>query len=220
MSVADPPLRTATEGCGKTLFIASSNIGKLSEFREIADIYHQPVELIPDFDSFTAPHESGSTFAENACIKASAYSRQLPGKLVVTDDSGLEVDALGGAPGIYSARYAADQTDSKPTDADNNYKLIAELSRRSDAVRTARFVCVIALACDGNIIGTFAGEARGEILQAPRGKRGFGYDPLFFVPAANKTFAEMLPDEKASCSHRAAAFRKLLESLSSRDPIS
>jgi XTP/dITP diphosphohydrolase len=197
----------------RTVYVASSNRGKLREFAEIADTYGVEVAPLPNLHLLPVPVETGSTFEENARIKAAAYSQDVPGKLVIADDSGLEVDALNGAPGVFSARYAGESENDKPSDSDNNYKLLGELEQMPDAERTARFVCVIALAKNGNIIETFRGEAYGEILVSPLGKHGFGYDPLFFVPAANKTFAEMDAEEKAQYSHRGAAFRKLLEHL-------
>jgi len=192
------------------LLVASSNRGKLREFQEIAAEYGVKLEAVPNLKEIPEPEESGSTFEENAIIKAIAYSKHAPGQLVFADDSGLAVDALNGAPGVYSARYAASEG-KKPSDSDNNYKLLGELAQIPNADRGAKFVCVIALAQDGKVIETFSGEARGEILLSPLGKGGFGYDPLFFFPAANKTFAEMGTEEKARYSHRGAAFRKLME---------
>lgn len=200
-----------------SIVVATSNPGKLKEFRDIAQLYEVHVNVLPAASQVATPQESGSTYEENACIKAVAYSRVLPGQLVIADDSGLEVDALGGIPGVHSARYASDIVSGKPTDADNNHKLLAELARLGRPERTARFVCVIAMATDGEVIKSFRGEAHGEILQAPLGKHGFGYDPLFFVPAADKTFAEMNAIEKAAHSHRGAAFRNLLDYLGSSD---
>lgn len=196
-----------------TLYVASSNRGKLREFAEIAATYGIQVESLPNLHLLPEPKETGTTFEENARIKAAAYSQDVPDALVFADDSGLEVDALNGAPGVYSARYAATSEDDKPSDSDNNYKLLGELSDLPHAPRTARFVCVIALAKNGEIIQIFRGEAQGEILASPLGKNGFGYDPLFFVVEANKTFAEMNAEEKARYSHRGAAFRSLLDYL-------
>jgi XTP/dITP diphosphohydrolase len=195
------------------LYIASSNRGKLREFTEIAATYEIQVEPLPNLHLLPEPNETGATFEENARIKAVAYSQDVPDAFVIADDSGLEVDALNGAPGVYSARYAATDERDKPSDSDNNYKLLGELAELPNAPRTGRFVCVIALAKNGTIIETFRGEAHGEILASPLGKNGFGYDPLFFVVEANKTFAEMNAEEKALYSHRGAAFRKLLDYL-------
>lgn len=199
------------------IFVASSNRGKLKEFVQIAAAAGSDlaIESVPGMADIPEPDETGSTFEENARIKAIAYSKHIPGALVFADDSGLEVDALGGAPGIRSARFAARDENHKPPDRDNNWKLLQALSQHPTAERAARFVCVIALARDGEIIATFHGEASGEILQAEVGKHGFGYDPLFYISPANKTFAEMNAEEKATYSHRGAAFRKLLEYLRS-----
>ena len=127
------------------IFVASSNLGKLREFADAAVSYELHVYPLKGLGGIDTPHESGSTFAENAAIKAIAYSRHAPGEIVIADDSGLEVDALGGAPGILSARYAQ-QGERTPSDADNNYKLLYELSQKPQIERTARFICVIAAA--------------------------------------------------------------------------
>jgi XTP/dITP diphosphohydrolase len=192
------------------LYAATSNPGKLQDYRAASgDVEVLP---LPGVESMPAPEETGTSFAENAAIKATAYSRAAPGRLVIADDSGLEVAALGGAPGIRSARYAQ-HGDGPATDAANNDKLLHELSGRRGAERAARFVCVIAAARDGELLGIFRGEAAGEILDAPRGTGGFGYDPLFYVAAAQQTFAEMGGEVKWRYSHRGAAFRKLREWL-------
>ena len=132
---------------------------------------------------------------------------------MLADDSGLEVDALGGAPGVHSARYAAraEGGEGNSADAANNARLLRELGATPAERRTARFVCVIAAARDGHTLATFRGEADGRILEEPRGSGGFGYDPLFWFPAIAKTFAELEPPEKAQYSHRGQAFRKFLE---------
>jgi XTP/dITP diphosphohydrolase len=154
--------------------------------------------------------ESGKTFQENAVLKATAASRQLPG-LVVADDSGLEVDALRGAPGIYSARYAGQNA----TDRQNIDKLLAELARIERAKRSARFRCVIALAREGKLLETFEGVVEGVIVDAPRGRSGFGYDPVFTPRGFCKTFGQLSPSEKDRVSHRARALEKLRVRLSS-----
>jgi XTP/dITP diphosphohydrolase len=202
-----------------TLYVASSNKGKLREFRAAAQEYNIFVEPLPGLNGIEAPAETGATFEENAKIKAIAYSRTLPGRLVFADDSGLQVDALNGAPGVYSARYAATEDDPEPSDDENNYKLIYELSQRPEAANTAHFVCVIALAKDGEVLQTFSGVTDGEILSAPLGKGGFGYDPLFFVPSLNKTYAEVNEREKLQVSHRGKAFRALLQWLEQKGVI-
>jgi XTP/dITP diphosphohydrolase len=199
------------------LYVASSNAGKLREFRQAANQFGISVDPLPNLSSTAAPEETGSTFEENACIKAKAYSRLLPGELVFADDSGLEVHALNGAPGVYSARYAATEDDPEPSDSDNNYKLLYELSRMPNADRSARFVCVIAVARDGEVLTTLIGTADGEILLAPLGHGGFGYDPLFYVPEKRKTFAELGEEEKLQVSHRGKAFKTLLQWLLARN---
>jgi len=156
--------------------------------------------------------EDGPTFRENACQKALHYSQFTSG-LVFADDSGLCVDALGGAPGVYSARFAGQGA----TDEANNAKLLRALNEARRATgqgnRAAHYVCVIALAGRKQILTTVEGRADGLILEAPRGRGGFGYDPLFFFPPLGKTFAELTPEAKFELSHRGHAFRKLLEYL-------
>jgi XTP/dITP diphosphohydrolase len=197
------------------IYVATSNRGKLKDFAGAAREFGVDILPLPDFDEIPEVVEDGKTFEENARKKAEAYSRHLPNEIVIADDSGLEVDALGGAPGVYSARFAASSENERPSDSDNNYKLIQALSEFPGCERTAQFVCVIAAARDGELLSTFRGEAKGEILQMPIGRHGFGYDPLFYVPEINKTFAEMSAEEKSQYSHRGAAFKKLLEWLKS-----
>ena len=203
-----------------TLYVATSNKGKLREFRKASENVNVIIEPLPTLDEVEPPAETGKTFEENARIKAEAYSRTLPAHLVFADDSGIEVAALGGAPGVFSARYAATPQDRDPSDEDNNYKLIYELSQRPGAERTARFVCVIAIAKDGETLGTFTGSVDGEILQAPLGKGGFGFDPLFLIPALNKTMAELDEEEKFAVSHRGNAFRAMLRWLEEKGLVS
>jgi XTP/dITP diphosphohydrolase len=192
------------------IFVATTNPGKIKDLAGIASILN--VDVVPFPRDHTTPdvEEDGATFEENAIKKAEAYSALLPNELVIADDSGLEVDALSGKPGVYSARFAATDRDHKPSDSANNYKLLHELSQQPGCTRIARFVCVIAAARDGRVVRTFRGEANGEILPTPIGNRGFGYDSLFFVAEAHKTFAEMGAEEKAKYSHRGAAFREFL----------
>ena len=192
------------------IFVATSSRGKLEDFAAAATINGVVVVALPEFDKLPLV-EDGATFEANARKKAAAYSQISPGALLLADDSGLQVDALGGAPGIFSARFAAKHESHKPSDSDNNDKLLYELSLKPEYPRTARFVCVIAAARDGDVLATFRGEAQGEILQMPLGRKGFGYDPLFYSPAANKTFAEMTREEKAAYSHRGAAFKIFLD---------
>jgi XTP/dITP diphosphohydrolase len=193
----------------RRVLIATSNPGKLRDFAGAAASHGIAIAALPDFESLPAVREDGATFEANARKKAEHFSRFAAGEIVLADDSGLEVNSLGGAPGVHSARYAAASAEANADDQANNARLLRELSRASD--RTARFVCVIAAARDGDTLSTFRGEADGRILEVPRGSGGFGYDPLFFFPALGKTFAELAPEEKANVSHRGAAFRKFLE---------
>jgi XTP/dITP diphosphohydrolase len=171
------------------------------------------VKSIPDFSSLPLAVEDGLTFEANARKKAEHYSRFAPGELVLADDSGLTVEALGGAPGVHSARYAAEEphrAEYNTGDEANNARVLHQLEGVPPEKRTGRFVCVIAVARDGQTIATFSGQAEGVILDRARGSGGFGYDPLFYFPEIQKTFAELAPEEKARYSHRGAAFSKFL----------
>lgn len=185
-----------------TVFCATSNAGKLREFQLAA----------PDFDvqklpkQVTAPEETAETFEENAMLKAVYYGQFADGYLFA-DDSGLEVDALGGAPGVHSARYAGDHA----KDADNNELLLKNLDGHMN--RSARFVCVIALVKDGKPVKTFRGSVEGQILDAPRGSGGFGYDPLFFHEPFGCTFGEAPIGDKMLVSHRAQALSAMFAFL-------
>jgi XTP/dITP diphosphohydrolase len=187
------------------LYACSSNPGKLKDFALAA--CPAAIEPLPGLSAIQAPEETGSTFEENARLKARYYSRFTP-ELVFADDSGIEVDALRGAPGVRSARYAGPSA----TDAENNSLLLRNLETASD--RCARFICVITLARAGVVLGTFGGVVEGEILRAPRGFGGFGYDPLFFYSPFGCAFAELTPEKKFSVSHRGKALRALCEFLS------
>jgi XTP/dITP diphosphohydrolase len=196
------------------ILIATSNPGKLRDLQGAARPLGLQVECIPNFSNLPLVVEDGKTFDENARKKAEEYSLHVPGEVVLADDSGLEVDALAGGPGVHSARYAADEphlADANTDDDANNAKLICEIKRVAPDNRAGRFVCVIVAAKDGKALATFRGEAEGVILDAPRGMNGFGYDPLFYFPQIEKTFAELSAEEKAKYSHRGAAFRKFLE---------
>jgi len=197
----------------KRVLIATSNPGKLRDFTGAASAFGIEITSIPNFSSLPTVIEDGATFEANARKKAEAYSRYVPGELVLADDSGLEADALAGAPGVHSARYAANEphlANSNTEDEANNARLLRELKDVPADRRTARFVCVVAAARDGQILGAFRGKAEGVILEAPRGNNGFGYDPLFYFPPIQKTFAELSAEEKAKYSHRGAAFREFL----------
>jgi XTP/dITP diphosphohydrolase len=203
----------------RTVLVATSNAGKLRDFAGAAAPYGITIRTIPNFSSLPEVVEDGATFGENARKKAEAYSLAVPGEIVLADDSGLEVDALGGAPGVYSARYAAlnpqrnepHATNYNSDDEANNARVLRELDDVPEDKRTARFVCVLAAARDGHTVHTFRGAAEGVMLRAPRGNNGFGYDPLFYFPQIGKTFAELSAEEKAQYSHRGAAFRAFLE---------
>jgi XTP/dITP diphosphohydrolase len=197
----------------KRILIATSNPGKLRDFAGAALSHGVEIASLHDFSSLPAVAEDGLTFEANARKKAEFYSRFAPGEIVLADDSGLEVDALGGAPGVHSARYAADEphkAENNTDDEANNARLIRELKAVSPEKRTGRFVCVIAAAREGQTLEVFRGKAEGIILDRPRGHNGFGYDPLFYFPQIQKTFAELTAQEKAGYSHRGAAFRQFL----------
>ncbi len=198
------------------VLIATSNAGKLRDFAAAAAPHDLEVRGVPAAVLAEPVTEDGATFAENACKKAEHYSRRLPGELVLADDSGLEVAALGGAPGVHSARYAVMDASDRPgldnsDDRANNARLLRELENVPDDRRQARFVCVIAAARDGRTVATFEAHVDGHILHEGRGSGGFGYDPLFFVEALGRTFGEAAPEEKAALSHRGQAFRKFLD---------
>jgi XTP/dITP diphosphohydrolase len=204
----------------KCVLIATSNPGKLRDFAGAAAPYGIEIAAIPNFSSIPAIVEDGKTFEENARKKAEGYSRYTPGEIVIADDSGLEVDALGGAPGVHSARYAADEphlADENTDDEANNAKLIRQIKLVPAEKRTGRFVCCIAAARDGVTLQVFEGKAEGIILDQPRGSNGFGYDPLFYFPQIGKAFAELSAEEKARYSHRGQAFRKFLDWARSSD---
>jgi len=196
------------------LFLASSNAGKLAEYRVLARPSALSVvidlALLPDFDALPAFEEIAPTFAENAAGKALHYSRHGDG-LVFADDSGLVVPALGGGPGVHSARYAGPQA----TNSQRIEKLLSEMRDKTGSQRAAYFVCAIALAERGRAMAIVTDRVDGEILEAPRGSGGFGYDPVFYFPALEKTFAELPAEEKNQRSHRGKAFRRLLAALSS-----
>jgi XTP/dITP diphosphohydrolase len=198
------------------IYVATSNEGKVRDFEGAARNLGVTVAPLPGFAGVPQAVEDGATFEENARIKAEHYSRYAPGELVLADDSGLAVDALNGAPGVHSARYAAIVTGTTPAagnsdDEDNNRLLMTQLEALPPGQRTGKFVCVLAAARDGATLRAFHGHVGGQLLTVPRGNHGFGYDPLFYFPDLGKTFAEISADEKARYSHRGQAFRKFLD---------
>jgi XTP/dITP diphosphohydrolase len=198
------------------VLVATSNPGKIRDLVGAAAAHGIEIVTVTNFASLPDVVEDGLTFEANARKKAEHYSHYSAGEMVIADDSGLAVDALQGAPGVRSARYAADEhnPDEESGNSDdeaNNNRLLRELHEVPDEYRTGRFVCVIAVARNGHTLATFHGKAEGIILHARRGSGGFGYDPLFFFPQIEKTFAELTAEEKAKHSHRGAAFRQFLE---------
>jgi XTP/dITP diphosphohydrolase len=192
------------------LFLASRNAHKTGELAQLLGPEFA-LEDLRGHPEIAVVIEDGATFAENARIKAIAVSRQLPG-LVLADDSGLEVDSLGGAPGVFSARFAG----LEASDEANRRKLLVELAKRGpNAVRTARFHCALALARDGRVLAIREGSAAGEIVRQARGSAGFGYDPLFQPNEFSETFAELAAATKNSISHRGRAVTKMKEFLRS-----
>ncbi|MBV8436014.1 MAG: non-canonical purine NTP pyrophosphatase [Silvibacterium sp.] len=207
-----------------TLYAATSNAGKLRDFAAAAGENDVNVLPLPNLEAIPPPPEDEPTFETNARAKAIYYSRFLLGEIVVADDSGIEVDALGGKPGVRSARYAADasfMTDSAGgTDQRNNLYLLARLTGIPTNRRSARYCCVLAVARDGKCLLTAEGTVEGEILTAPRGDGGFGYDPLFYLPELGRTMAEIDLATKLCLSHRGRALRALIAAMHSHLSIS
>ena len=200
----------------RRIYLATSNPGKIREFREAAQALAVALDPLPGLDRLPSAVEDGDTFEQNARKKADHYSHYTPNALVLAEDSGLIVDALQGAPGVYSARYAAmlhsgAASHQNSSDQENNLALIQQLERLSDRNLAGKYVSVMALARDGKTLATFTGEAHGELRTVPRGTQGFGYDPLFYFPALEKTFAELSLEQKRQHSHRGQAFRAFLE---------
>ena len=197
-----------------TLFIATTNAGKLRDFAKAAASTSILIAPLPGLAAIAAPVEDALTFAGNARIKAMYYAAQAPGKIVLADDSGLEVDALHGAPGVRSARYAEDAAFPGPPgaglDERNNACLLASLRGVPSDQRPARYRCSMAAVVDGRLIAEADGTVEGEIVDVPRGTSGFGYDPLFHLPEYGKTMAELDPATRLACSHRGRALRTLL----------
>ncbi|MFP5114445.1 XTP/dITP diphosphatase [Bacillaceae bacterium C204] len=188
----------------KEVIIATKNPGKAREFEHIFSSRGITVLTLLDFPEIPEVDETGTTFEENAALKAEAVSKAL-GKMVIGDDSGLIVDALEGRPGIYSARYAGE-----PKNDDNNTdKVLSELEEAPEEKRSARFYCALAVAVPGQETITVSGTCEGRILEERRGSNGFGYDPVFYVPEKGLAMAELSSDEKNKISHRANALKKL-----------
>jgi len=200
-----------------TIYAATSNPHKLSEFAKSAGSEGIDVLALPGLDGMPEPVEDAATFMGNAEIKAIATSKLAPGLTVFADDSGLEAEGLGNRPGVHSARFADElgfETNypnaALTRDSRNNRCLLSLLAQLPSASRAARFVCALAVAKDGKVLVRAEGEVRGLLLTAPRGKGGFGYDPLFLLPALNLTMAELGTEQKWELSHRGNAFRALL----------
>jgi XTP/dITP diphosphohydrolase len=199
------------------LYAATTNPGKLRDFvRAAASSPSIRIEPLPNIAVIPAPPEDEPTFQANACAKAIYYSLRAPNLLVLADDSGLEVAALDGAPGVRSARFAADL--AHPGDADtpdnrNNAALLAALAAVPEARRQARYLCSLALARNGELLHTAEGTVEGLILSAPRGAGGFGYDPLFFLPPLGRTMSELPPAGRLALNHRGRAITALLSRL-------
>jgi XTP/dITP diphosphohydrolase len=202
-----------------TLYVATSNPGKLRDFAVAAQSAHIEIVPLPGIENISPPPEDATTFTDNARNKAIAYSQHAPGCIVLSDDSGLEVDALHGAPCVRSARFAEDAgfIPDTPrqitTDECNNLFLLRKLHGIPAAQRTARYRCTLAAAKDGECIAIADGTVEGIILESPQGNGGFGYDPLFYLPDLHRTMAEISLDEKIQLSHRGLALRALLGKL-------
>lgn len=194
------------------LLIATHNNGKVQEISKLFSRFYDDIVTLKDLGIAFEVEETGATFGENARLKALGYAARVSGCDVLADDSGLEVDALSGAPGVFSARYSGENA----IDASNNALLLERMGSVPDEKRRARFQCCVALA-RGNSLITASGSCEGVILRAPRGSGGFGYDPLFYVEQFGKTFAELSLDEKNEISHRSRALRALEAKLRAWD---
>ncbi|MBD3108394.1 XTP/dITP diphosphatase [Bacillus sp. AGMB 02131] len=192
----------------KKIIIATGNKGKAREFATLFSPLGYDVLTLHDLEGATDVEETGSTFEENAILKAEALCEQF-NTMVISDDSGLMIDALDGRPGVYSARYAGEQKN----DDDNIDKVLEELKGVPEEKRTARFYCALAVAIPGQETITVSGTVEGRIANARQGENGFGYDPVFYVPTLGKMMAELKPEEKNAISHRANALKKLKELL-------
>jgi XTP/dITP diphosphohydrolase len=194
-----------------TLLIATHNAHKTGEMRAILGSHFDVITDLTELPGMTPPEENGATFAENSAIKALAASLAMPDAFILADDSGLEVDALGGAPGIYSSRFSGDNA----TDASNRDKLLHELAlpEHADAPRSARFRCAVTIARGGEVIAQFDGTVEGRIADTMTGEGGFGYDPLFIPEGHDRSFGELSEEVKNSMSHRGRALEKFREWL-------
>jgi XTP/dITP diphosphohydrolase len=193
---------------GTELLLASQNPGKLAEMRKLVEGLEFQVVGPRDLRILEAPDETGSTFIENAVLKARYYSRR-SGRLTAADDSGLSVDALGGAPGLYSSRFGGEGA----SDEDRNRLLLSRLQGVPAERRGARFTSAVAVAWGEEVLFQAIESVEGRIAEAPRGDNGFGYDPVFFYPPYGKTFGEVAPRDKDQVSHRGKAFARLREFL-------
>jgi XTP/dITP diphosphohydrolase len=192
----------------KQVLIATQNLGKARDFEALLHPRGYEVLTLQDVAKDMDIEETGTTFEENAILKAEAAAEAL-GMPVIADDSGLEIDALNGEPGVYSARYAGE-----PKNDDANIdKVLEKLSGIPENERTARFRCVLAVAAPNQKTATFSGSCEGEILNERRGENGFGYDPIFWVPSEGRAMAELKPEEKAAISHRGNALQKLNQAM-------
>ena len=199
------------------VLVASSNPGKLADFDAAARVFEIEITPLPGIKQIQAPEETGRTFEHNAQLKAEYYSRHAPEDILIADDSGLVVDALEGEPGVRSARYAEDAgISTHDPDAANNALLLRRALAIPDSQRQCAFVCAIAAAQNGTTLRVFTARSRGMLLREPRGSNGFGYDPLFYFPQLNRSFAELSREEKLKVSHRGAAFRMFLEWMNAR----
>jgi XTP/dITP diphosphohydrolase len=196
------------------VFLATSNPGKVREYSELAGEFSVELKLIPNFREILLFEESAPTFAENAAGKAQQYSKHAPG-IVLADDSGLVVPALGGAPGVHSARYAGPNA----SDADRVRKLLGAMEGKDGEARRARFVCVTAIAQQGRVVAIVSDFAEGLLTKEPRGMDGFGYDPIFFFERLGRKYAEISREEKNHYSHRGKAFRKALAVLAAGNSV-
>ncbi|MTD29640.1 XTP/dITP diphosphatase [Planomicrobium sp. YIM 101495] len=192
----------------KQIIIATQNKGKAKDFEALFGPLGYEILTLQDIDKELDIEETGVTFEENAILKAEGVA-QILGKPVIADDSGLEIDALGGEPGVYSARYAG----GEKSDEANIDKVLEKLAGIPSAQRTARFRCVLAVAMPGMETKTFSGSCEGMILDARKGTNGFGYDPIFFVPRMDRAMAELAPEEKGAISHRGNALRELQQNM-------